>query len=194
MLRLIKVGRGRKAVYLLTNVPDAKRLSQRDAGKIYRLRWGAGLFFRTLKRTAGYAKLQSRAGRRARIELEWALIAMMIATMMGIDSASRRGIDPVRLSPAHLIHTLRSFLLRRPAHSPSKGRATLSRALASGLKDTYRRRRPKESRHRPKTRNTPRPLVLKPPQIRRATAEEQKLARQYRKQAAAQFTALPGRG
>ncbi len=185
MLRLIKVGRGRKAVYLLTNVLDAKQLSRRDAGKIYRKRWGAELFFRSLKRTLGYAKLQSRAGRRARIELEWALITMTIMTMMGIDSVLRRRIDPARLSPAHLIHTLRTFLLRGAGQSPPNGGVALGHALASGLKDNYCRRRPKRSRYRPKTRNTPKPLVLKPPRIRRATTEERDLAKQYRRQTAA---------
>jgi hypothetical protein len=185
MLRLIKVGRGRKAVYLLTNVLDAQQLSKRDAGKIYRKRWGAELFFRTLKCTLGYAKLQSRSGRRARTELEWAMIAMTIVTMMGIDSALRHGIDPGRLSPACLIRTLRAFLLRVDAESPSEGHAALVRGLVSDLKDNYRRRRPKRSRHRPRTRNTPKPLVLKPPKIRRATAEERQMAKQYSKQAAA---------
>jgi len=185
MLRLIKVGRAPKAVYLLTNVLDAKRLSQHAAGAIYRLRWGVELFFRTLKRTLGYAKLQSRAARRARIELEWALIAMAITMMMGMDSASQHRIDPGRLSPAHLLRTLRAFLLRGAAPCPWTGRAALARALASGLKDDYRRRKPKRSRYRPKTKNTPKPLVLKPPRIRPATVEERKLALQYRKSKAA---------
>lgn len=185
MLRLIKVGRGRKAVHLLTNVLDAKRLSQEDAGEIYRQRWGVELFFRTLKRTLGFAKLQSRAGRRARIELEWAMITMMITTMMGIDSATRRRIDPGRVSPAHLIHTLRTLLLHNAGKNPKKERAALSRTLVSDLKDDYRRHKPKRSRHRPKTKNTPNPLILKPPQMRRATAKERGLAEQYRRQTAA---------
>jgi hypothetical protein len=185
MLRLIKVGRGHKAVYLLTNVVDTKQLSRRDAGAIYRLRWGVELFFRTLKRTLGYAKLQSKSGRRARAELEWAMIAMTIATMMGIDSAFQHGIDPGRLSPARLIRTLRTFLLRGDLESPSKGRAALAQGLVCNLKDNYRRRKPKRSRYRPQTKNTPKPLILKPPNIRRATTEEQHLAKQYRQQTAA---------
>jgi hypothetical protein len=185
MLRLIKVGRGRKAVYLLTNVLDTKRLSRSDAGRIYRKRWGVELFFRTLKRTLGYHKLQSKSGRRARIELEWAMIAMTVATLMGIDAAFQYEIDPGRLSPARLSRTLRAFLLRGDVEIPSKGGAALVRGLVSDLKDNYHRRRPKRSRCHPKTRNTPKPLVLKPPRIRRATTEERQWARQYRKQTAA---------
>jgi hypothetical protein len=185
VLRLIKVGGGRKAVYLLTNVLDTKQLSQRNAGKIYRKRWGAELFFRTLKRILGYAKLQSRAGRRARIELEWALIAMMIATMMGLAAASRRRIRPDRLSPAHMIKTLRTFLLRGAPGAPWRQHEALLCGLVSELKDDYKRLHPKGSRHRPRTRNTPKPLVLKPPKIRRSTSEERRLAERYRKQVAA---------
>ena len=179
MLRLIRVGRGRKAVYLLTNVRDTQRLSKRAAGVIYRRRWGVELFYRTLKRTLGYAKLRSKAGRRARIELEWALIAMMITTMLGIDSVSRRRVNPGRLSPAQLIRSLRASLLRGAGGNPRRAAADLDRALASSLKDSYRRHKPKRSRHRPKTKNTPRPLALKPPMIRPATTEERKLAMQY---------------
>ena len=185
MLRLIKVGRGRKAVYLLSNILDAKQLSQRDAGKIYRKRWGIELFFRTLKRTLGYHKLQSKSGRRARIELEWAMITMTVVTLMGIDAAFQHGVDPRRLSPARLIRTLRIFLLRGGAECPSKGHLALALGLTSDLKDNYDRRRPKRSRHRPKTKSTPKPLILKPPKIRRATTEERKLAISFRKQTAA---------
>lgn len=185
MLRLIKVGRGSKAVHLLTNVLDAKRLLQEDAGEVYRSRWGVESFFRTVKRTLGYVKLQSQAGCRARIELEWALVTMMITTIMGIDSATRRRIDPRHLSPVHLIRTLRRFLLRGSGKSASNGHADLAHQLTLDLKDNYHRRKSKRSSHRPKTRNTPKPLVLKPPKIRRATAIEKELARKYRKQVAA---------
>ncbi len=185
MLRLIKVGRGRKAVHLLTNVLDTKQLSRQEAGVIYRMRWGVELFFRTLKRTLGYAKLQSRAGRRARMELEWALIAMTIMTMMGLDSASRHRIRPERLSPAQLIKTLRTSLFRGSVTNPDKQRIALMCELVSQVKDNYRRVKPKQSRHPPKTKNTPRPLFLKPPKIRRATADERQRAKQYQKMSAA---------
>lgn len=182
-LRLIRVGRGARTVYLLTNVLDRGQLSARQAGTIYRLRWGAELTFRTFKCTLGYAKLRSRTGRRARIELEWAMIAMMIMTMLAIDAARRRRIDPVRVSPAHLIRTLRTSLL-----GAGDGRrllpGELRRRLVSVLKDGYHRTRPKASRHRFKTTNTPN-LHLKPPIIRRATKQERELARRYREQIAA---------
>jgi hypothetical protein len=184
MLRLIKVGKGRKAVHLLTNVLDSRQLPRRDAGKAYRQRWGAELFFRTLKRSLGYHKLQSKAGRRARMELEWALIAMTVMTFMGLASAARRRIAPERLSPAHMLRTLRIALLRGVGKHLCRSCADLARALVAELQDTYERRKPKRSRHCPTTANTPNPY-LKPPKIRRATTEERRLARQYREQAVA---------
>ncbi|MCH8961103.1 MAG: IS4 family transposase, partial [Bacteroidetes bacterium] len=131
MLRLIKVGSGPKAVYLLTNVLDRQRLSKRAAGQIYRRRWGAELFYRAFKRTLGYAKLQSKASRRARMELEWGLIAMLIATMLGINAASRRHICPGRLSPAQLLRTLRASLLRGASQTTRRAQTNLDRASAS---------------------------------------------------------------
>ena len=160
-------------------------------GLVKALERQAGCVLPMLKRTLGYAKLQSKSGRRARTELEW---AMTITAMMGIDSVFQHGIDPARLSPARLIRTLRTFLLRGEVESPLKGHATVAHGLVCNLKDNYRRRRPTKSRHRREARNTPKPLILKPPEIRRATTEEQHLARQYRQQTAAQFTVLPRRG
>jgi hypothetical protein len=93
-----RVGSGKKAVHLLTHVLDPGRLSKRTAGEIYRRRWGVELFYRTLKRTFGYVKLRSKAGRRARLELEWGLIAMMITTMIGIDALTRRRPKKSRLT------------------------------------------------------------------------------------------------
>ncbi len=167
-LRLIRIGRCHNAVYLLTNVLDSNRLSKQAAGAIYRLRWGVELLFRTLKRTLGYAKPRSKAGRRARIEREWGLITMTIFASLGIDALRRRRRDPRRLSPAAMIHALRDSLLHAANKSPARATAALNRALANAVKDDYHRHRSKRSRHRRITKNTPRPLTLNPPRIRSA--------------------------
>jgi hypothetical protein len=179
-LRLIRVESGQGAVYLLTNVLDRRRLSPRAAGHMYRQRWGVELFYRTLKRTLGYAKLHSRSGRRARIELEWGLIALSIAIQLGIHALHQNRRDPRRLSPAPLIRSLRRSLLQDAAARDFRcaGRR-LTGALAASVKDDYRRRSSKRSRHHPITSDTPFPLVLKPPRLRTATAQERQLARQY---------------
>jgi len=176
-LRLIKVGSGPQAVYLLTNVLDSRRLSKKAAGNIYRKRWGVELFYRTFKRTLGYAKLRSKVGRRAEIEMEWAFVAMTIATMLGIDSTARRGHNPRRLSPAQLIRTLRNSLLREGG-AGRRAHAALDRAIGAGLKDRYKRRSSKQSRHRVITTSTPKQM-LQPPIVRPATTEERQRAMEY---------------
>jgi hypothetical protein len=182
-LRLIKVGSGRKAVYLLTNVLDPRRLSKKAAGTIYRKRWGVELFYRTFKRTLGCAKLRSKAARRAKIECEWALVAMAIMTLLGIDALVKRRRDPHRLSPARLLRTLRDALRSAPSSHPQTRRHALERAMGHSLKDSYQRRKPKQSRHRITTTNTP-TTHLKPPIVRPATAEEKINAVEYSNQAA----------
>ena len=104
-LRLIRVGKGKRCVYLLTNVLQDRRLSGKSAGKIYRLRWGAEIFYRAFKRTLGFVKLKSRTGARGRVELEWALVACLIMTLMGISAMVRRKVDLVRsafMRPPHV--------------------------------------------------------------------------------------------
>lgn len=182
-LRLIKVGSGDKAVYLLTNVLDSKRLSKKAAGTIYRLRWGVELFYRTLKRTLGCAKLRSKAARRARIELEWTLVAMTIVMLLGLDATVKRRRDPRKLSPAQLIRTLRVALRSETAYGP-RAHAALERALGRCLRDNYDRKASKQSRHRIITRNTPKTRV-KPPIVQKATAQEQQEARKYHQNIAA---------
>lgn len=176
-LRLIRIGSKKNGVYLLTNVPDSNLLSKKAAGAIYRLRWGIELFYRMLKRTMGYAKLRSRCGRRGKIELEWGLIAATILALIGVGALHRCHRDPRRISPAGLVRVLRGALLRSVRGSPRKAGVLLDRAIVCAVKDNYSRRRPKKSRHNPKTKNTPSPLRLKPPRLRRATPSERRLAR-----------------
>jgi len=182
-LRLIKVGSGAKAVYLLTNVLDSKRLSKKAAGRIYRLRWGVELFYRTLKRTLGCVKLRSKAARRARIELEWTLVALTIVMLLGIDATVKRRRDPRKLSPAQLIRTLRVALRSETAYQP-RALAALDRALGRCLRDNYQRKAPKPSRHRFTTTNTPN-TKIKPPIVQKATRKEQQEARKYHQKTAA---------
>ncbi len=177
-LRLIRVGTKGNPVYLITNVLDEAELSKKDAGTIYRKRWGAELFYRTFKRTMGYAKLSSRSGRRARLELEWGLIAATIAILIGVRSLTRARKDPRRLSAAALLSALRACLLSGDAGQHVRRIARrLAVALCEAVRDTYTRCSKKKSRSTRITRNTPKPLRLKPPRVRQAMLAERIAAR-----------------
>jgi hypothetical protein len=178
-LRLIEVRGGKDPVYLLTNVLDRRRLTDAAAGKIYRRRWGVELFYRGLKRTLGYAKLRSRSGRRAAVELEWGMVSLWVLAVLGIEQLHRRRISRRRLSPAGLLGAVRTALVRGvdPARAARAGR-DLDRALGRAVRDRYQRHAAKASRYRPVTRNTPHPLQLKPPRVRLATDTERRRAEQ----------------
>jgi hypothetical protein len=174
VLRLIRVGKGASRVYLLTNVLDSRRLPRKVAGKIYRLRWGAELFYRAFKRTMGFVKLKSKSSWRARVELEWALMACCIMTIIGINAMCRRRVDPRQLSQAGLWRVLRKSL-----HHGKPGRDAglrLRGALSRCERDGYQRRSVKASRHRPHTKNTPKRHLLRPPKIIAATVKERRIA------------------
>jgi hypothetical protein len=177
-LRLIKLGRGKKAVYLLTNVLDPKQLSPEAAGIIYRLRWGAEIFYRTFKRTMDLAKLKSRSGQRAEMELEWALIACCMVGLLGTQALHQAGKDLRRLSPAGLLHTCQDAMFHGPEMSSGGPGDPLQEALSQALRDAYVRKGSKQSRHRPVTKNTPKIHHLKPPNRRRATQQERLRARE----------------
>jgi hypothetical protein len=132
-LRLIVLGKGSSQIYLLTNVLEQSRLSNKAAGKIYRLRWGAEIFYRGFKRTLGFYKLKSKTGRRSWVELEWALVACCIMTLMGITAVSRRRRDPRRVSHAELLEVLRRSLHWKPGRG--RGRRQFQLALSFCLKD-----------------------------------------------------------
>ena len=178
-LRLIRVGRGEKAVHLLTNVLDEKRLSKQDAGKIYRKRWGVEIFYRTLKRTFDYVKARCKASRRVRIELDWAMIAMAISTLIGVDALTRRCIQPNRLSPAQLLEALRAALHQETLQSARTVLRKFRQRLGTCVNDTYQRKRSKQSRVLRHTKSTPDHHVLKPPNIRNATPDEKANARKW---------------
>lgn len=59
VLRMIVLQRKGKKIFLLTNV-DEEKLSDRQAGVFYEMRWGVEVFYRSLKQTLGHRKMLSR--------------------------------------------------------------------------------------------------------------------------------------
>jgi hypothetical protein len=77
VLRLITLLDGRnRRVHLLTDVlaAAAAEMTDAEAGRVYRQRWGVELIYRSLKQTMGKRKLRSRAPAHAAAELEWAVV------------------------------------------------------------------------------------------------------------------------
>ena len=183
VLRLIRIQEpGKKTVYLLSNVLDESRLSQRVAHLFYRLRWGVEVFFRSLKQTLDRRKLASAAPTQAKLELAWAVIGITVLGYLSVSAVLAEGKDPLSCSVALALATV-----RRCARCNAAGAGDLQTQLAAALKDSYIRTAPKASR------NWPRRKRCKPPgrpRLRRATKAEIKMAQDlHRNSVVNQFTA-----
>ena len=90
VLRLIRLRHGKQTLYLVTNVLDRKALTQSQARRLYRLRWGEEVFYRSYKQTLQRRKLLSRTAATCLVESQWALLAQIIRIHRGkcVESAS----------------------------------------------------------------------------------------------------------
>src|SRR5262249_60106813 len=82
VLRLIERRRGKKKMYLVTNLLDKKALSEKSAAVLYEMRWGVEVFYRSLKQTLEKRRMLSRTPEAAQCELTWALFPMWLLGLM----------------------------------------------------------------------------------------------------------------
>ena len=164
-LRLITLTDGRnRTMYLLTDVSEPARLSDAAAQRLYAMRWGVELMYRSLKQVMGRRKLLSDSPRNARVELSWAMIGLW--TLLLIKAQRRRDLAG-KQGVAGVLRVLRRAMDGGPADRL---------ALLDRIKpDAYRRLRPKTSRHWPH-RKRPRPPGR--PKARNATETELALAKE----------------
>lgn len=158
-LRLIRLHDGRKDMCLLTNVLDSRKLSDQQAAKFYRLRWGLELWYRAMKQTMRRRKLASTAPVQAALELRWAVVALAClgllqvralleqgATCGGTCQGASRG-NPHRASVAGALKVVRA-IMRQP-NRRFRRHQQLSRRLSQAVRDTYERKAPKAARDWP---------------------------------------------
>ena len=173
-LRLIRVGGRKNGIYLLTTVLESTRLPRARAGELYRMRWGVEVFYRSIKQVMGAAKMGSRTPARARLELNWTIIAAAVLALLSVGVLIKKRTDPSRWSFAGALRVVRSGLHEECLGCGPRRRSLTSR-LAGALKDTYERTSRKRSRHRPRTTNTP--ARLQAPRIEHAATPLQQHAR-----------------
>jgi len=169
-LRLIRVAVPNKpAVWLLTDVADRRRMSDRRAARLYAMRWGVEVFFRSLKQKLQRRKVCSASPGRARVELHWAVLGLWAAGLMAVDVVVKAGRDPLSWSAAAVVRLLRGAARRGPA-----ARA-LRAELAGAVKDRYHRRGGKRAHRWPHKKRDQPPGA---PRLRAATPREVLLARE----------------
>ena len=176
-LRLIHVATASENVYLVTNVVDRARLSDDVAARLYRMRWGVEVFYRGFKQTLGHHRMCSASPELARLELHWALCAMLLLGLMSADALRTAGRDPLRLSVAGALRIVRQAMRTPRAWRPH---GDLRRTLATATRDNYRRRGSKNARDWPHKKYEPPPGA---PKIRPATERERTAAQRIYKAA-----------
>ena len=160
VLRLVVVGDGRSAVYLVSSVLNDTRLSDGQIGLWYRLRWGIEVYYRGLKQTLQRRKMRSARPTNALIELDWTVVGLWLLGLMTAQQIPRAK----RWSVASALRVVRRVLSRPRARGPN-----FFRQLREAVQDAYVRHHSKTARNWPhKKKDSP----CKPPHIRTATPSE----------------------
>jgi hypothetical protein len=153
VLRLMCFQGERSPVYAVTNVLSARQLSQREARRLYQLRWGVELQFRHVKQTFGRGKLRSRTPARAFVELDWSLCGLWLIQLFAVKEQIAARRHPARCSVSLAIDVIR-LTLARWSERPASG-ATLRLNLRSAVKDEYHRTSSKQARYHPNYKEIP---------------------------------------
>ena len=168
-------------VYLVTNVLKDKLLSHRQAGEIYRQRWGIEIQIRSLKQTFGRTKLRSRTPDRAAAELEWSLIGLWMLQLLARKEQVKAPDPPGQTSLATVLRVVRR-MMQRDAAVPTRAER-LAKQLAEAVTDDYDRASNKSSRDYPRRR--PPKSIRKPTIIRAAGVHKRRLKKYLRHEIAA---------
>jgi hypothetical protein len=174
VLRLLQFKDSRNNdVYLVTNVLQEKSLTHRQAGEIYRRRWGIEIQFRSLKQTFGRTKLRSRTPERAMVELEWSLIGLwMIQLLARKEQIKTR--DPDKLTSIATVLRIVRQMMQRDTTVPKRTEC-FAKKLAQAVTDSYDRKSKKASRNYPRQKDQ---KGIAKPTIMVATKEHKKRLKQ----------------
>jgi Transposase DDE domain len=177
VLRLLRLKVGKCVMHLVTNVQDDKQLTVKDAIRLYQLRWGVELQFRTMKQTFGRRKLRSKTPDRAMVELDWSLLGLWMIQLFAVKEQIEIGEVPEHCSVSLAIQVIRTTF-QRLSERPEQD---FWEQLRAATKDQYKRKRSKKARYRPNYKDKPKAGT---PQVRLATREHKALLRRYMKNAA----------
>lgn len=169
VLRLIELQGSRGRVYLVTNVVSERDLSLKQAGQLYRLRWGIELQFRALKQTFGRGTLRSRTASNALRELDWSLVGLWLIQLYAVKEQIKVDSPPEKSSVALAVSVIQDAM--RNWSDVLCDPSDLGRRLSQATQDNYRRRGNKRARYRPHYKDAP--TVTKPVIVRATGAQRQ---------------------
>lgn len=179
VLRLIRFRLGRAQACVVTSVLSARGLSEKQALRLYRLRWGVELQFRALKQTFGRRKLRSKRPDRVLVELDWSLVGLSIIQLFAIKEQIQFGALPEHCSVSLAIRIVRETI-DRWHETPAVGE-TLRLRLRAAVADDYHRPSSKKARYRADFKDKP---SAKKPKLLDATRQQKQWLEKHLKKAA----------
>jgi hypothetical protein len=154
VLRLIEIKNERGSMFLVTNVLSEKSLSSPQLKRLYPLRWGIELQFRTTKQTFGCGLLRCRKAEHALAELNWSLIALTLVQLFALREQLQIDLTPDDTSVAQALKIIREIM--SDWHEPvlnSEDDPVLR--LQGATKDNYQRSSKKTARYRRNYKDKP---------------------------------------
>lgn len=163
MLRMIILTTGRnRRMCLLTDVLSTHELSEAQASKMYRRRWGMELSYRGLKQTLARRKMLSDSAAHVMVELDWSVLGQWLISLLLWEHQKDK-------MPAHegLAQTLR--IVRQALRGGGDQRGSLVAQLRNIRRDEYVRASSKKARNWPHKKNE-KPCGI--PKVRTANPRE----------------------
>jgi hypothetical protein len=177
-LRLIRLHEATgQTVSLLTNILETKRLPDKKARRLYQMRWGIEVFYRSFKQTLARRRCLSRTPETCLAEAQWQILGLWLLGVMTVRQQLRRGLNPLKWSVAKGRDAVRRAT--RHVGRSRRGCPSLFAELSEAVHDTYKRHGPKTARNYPRKKRERPPG---PPKIKPATPQERKLAKELRSQ------------
>jgi len=136
---------------MVSNVLNAKHLSDREAVRLYRMRWGVEVQFRTVKQTFGRRKLRNHTPKRALVELDWSLMGLWLIQLFAVKEQIAIGEVPANCSVGMAIQIVREMM----QNALEVSEESFGEKLRVAQKDNYKRRSSKKARYRPQSKDKP---------------------------------------
>ena len=162
ILRLIEVQNERGTMSLVTSVLSRRDLSNRQAARLYTLRWGIEIQFRSFKQTFGRGRLLGRTAECSLIELEWSLIGLWMVQLFAVKEQIKVERPPDNASVALSLAIIQNAM--DLCNEDALNGRMLCRQLSEAVKDSYQRNSSKAARYRPNKKDKPsatQPILLK---------------------------------
>ena len=135
----------------LTSELNRKKLSIKQIVRYYKMRWGIEVEFRGLKQTRNKHKLSCRSSENVRAELEWTIIAMAFAELLGtrrqIQRKPKKNDDrEYQIADRSLAETVRAIrtAMAAPDKKPERGTGLVDQ-LTEAIVQRYNNKTDKKS-------------------------------------------------